>query len=204
MNETKQIKRPEQYLLSFTTGAALRRESVAIAELKSELDDWAQVKAYVLQHNTFQSRTVRSLKNIYGEISRHLQCLNYKELKLLATGTEAEQKQLLWLAICRRYKLIADFSMEVLVHQFDTARFGVSYADYDAFFNGKAEWHENLNDASEQTKAKARQVLFKMCRECGLINEQNEIARQQISPAVLALLRNHSMQDLNVFPGVDI
>lgn len=204
MVETKNTKNPERYSLSYTTGAALRNESVAVAELKSEIDDWAEVKAYVLEHNTFQSRTVSSLKKLYGEISRRLQCLNHDELKLLARGTEAEQKQLLWLAICRRYRLIADFSMEVLIHQFDTARFGISHADYDAFFNAKAEWHENLDDASEQTKAKARQVLFKMCRECGLINEQNEIVRQQIGPTVLALLRNNAMQDLNVFPGVEI
>lgn len=174
-----------------------------MAALKCELADWAAVKAYVLAHNTFQSRTTSTLKKLYGEVFRRLQHLSDDELSLLATGAEAEQKQLLWLAICRHYRLIRDFSIELLSHQYDTARYVVKHDDYDAFFNAKAEWHGNLDGASTQTKAKARQVLFKMLRECGLINEHDEIVRQQIGSPVLALLKNNSTEDLNVFPGVE-
>lgn len=191
------------YSLSFTTGAALIREAIDVAALKCELADWAAVKAYVLAHNTFQSRTTSTLKKLYGEVFRRLQHLSDDELSLLATGAEAEQKQLLWLAICRHYRLIRDFSIELLSHQYDTARYVVKHDDYDAFFNAKAEWHGNLDGASTQTKAKARQVLFKMLRECGLINEHDEIVRQQIGSPVLALLKNNSTEDLNVFPGVE-
>lgn len=195
------------YSLSFTTGAALIREAVDVAAIKCELDDWAAVKVYVLDNNTFQSRTTSTLKKLYGEVSRRLQHLSDDELSLLANGTEIDQKQLVWLALCRRYRLIKDFSIEVLSHQYDTARYAVKHDDYDAFYNAKAEWHDNLNSASTQTKSKARQVLFKILRECGLINEHDEIVRQQIGPAVLALLQNSSSQkntadDMSIFPGV--
>ncbi|MCK5894354.1 MAG: DUF1819 family protein [Endozoicomonadaceae bacterium] len=171
------------YSLSFTTGSALIREAIDVAALKCELVDWAEVRAYVLEHNTFQSRTVSTLKKLYGEVSRRLQYLNDDKLSLLANGSESEQKQLLWLALCRRYSLISDFSVEVLSHQFEAARYTVTHDDYDAFFNAKAEWHDSLDGASTQTKSKARQVLFKMLRECGLINEHDEIVRQQIAKA---------------------
>ena len=192
-----------QYSLSFTTGAALIRESIDVAALKCELIDWKSVKDHVLQNNTFQSRTASTLKKLYSEVSRRLQQLGDDELNLLASGTEAEQKQLLWLALCRHYSLIKDFSIEVLSHQFEAARYAVTHDDYDSFFNAKAEWHDNLDGASTQTKSKARQVLFKMLRECGLINDQDEIIRQQIEPAVLALIKNNNAIDLNVFPGVE-
>lgn len=192
-----------KYYLSFTTGAALIRESIDVAVLKCELIDWKLVKDHVLQNNTFQSRTSSTLKKLYGEVSRRLQQLGDDELNLLATGTEAEQKQLLWLALCRRYSLIRDFSIEVLSHQFETARYTVTHDDYDAFFNAKAEWHDNLDGASTQTKSKARQVLFKMLRECGLMNEHDEIIRQHLEPAVLAIIKNNDVIDLNVFPGVE-
>lgn len=189
------------YSLSFTTGAALVREAIDVAALKGELEGWASVKSYVLENNTFQSRTDSTLKKLYGEVSRRLQHLNDDELALLVSGNETEQKQLLWLALCRRYNLIKDFSIEVLSHQYGAARYSVSHEDYDAFFNAKAEWHDNLDGASIQTKGKARQVLFKMLRECGLINEHDEIVRQQIGPALLALIVNNNSEDLAVFPG---
>ena len=192
-----------KYSLSFTTGAALILETVDVAALKCELGDWPAVKAHVLNNNTFQSRTVSTLKKLYGEVSRRLQRLSDDELRLLAKGTESQQRQLLWLALCRRYSLIEDFSIEVLSHQFEAARYVVTHDDYDAFFNAKAEWHDNLDGASTQTKSKARQVLFKMLRECGLINDHDEIVRQQIGPAVLALMKNNNSVGLNVFPGVE-
>lgn len=191
------------YSLSFTTGAALIRESIDVAALRGDLDDWAAVKAHVLKNNTFQSRTASTLKKLYGEVSRRLQQLGDGELALLAHGTEAEKKQVLWLALCRHYKLIRDFSAEVLCHQYDAARYALSHEDYDAFFNAKAEWHDNLDAASNQTKAKARQVVFKMLRECGLINEHDEIVRQQISPALLGQIQNNNREDLSLFPGVE-
>ncbi len=192
-----------KYSLSFTTGAALIREAIDVAVLKCEHDDWAEVRVHVLEHNTFQSRTTSTLKKIYGEVSRRLQHLSDDELDLLASGTETEQKQLLWLAICRRYQLIKDFSIEVLGRQYSQARYVISYEDYDIYFNAKAEWHENLDASSDLTKRKARQVIFKMLRECGLINEQNEIVRQQLAPAILVLLHNNKMEDLNFFPGIE-
>lgn len=192
-----------RYSLSFTTGAALIREAINVASLKGELDDWAVVKAHVLENNTFQSRTSSTLKKLYGEVSRRLQHLGDDELALLVHGTETEQNQVLWLALCRRYKLIKDFSVEVLCHQYDAGRYALSHQDYDAFFNAKAEWHGNLDSASSQTKAKARQVLFKMLRECSLINEHEEIVRQQIGPALLMLIQNGNREELSLFPGVE-
>tara|TARA_B110001454_G_scaffold202908_1_gene210360 strand:+ start:12229 stop:12825 length:597 start_codon:yes stop_codon:yes gene_type:complete len=192
-----------QYSLGYTAGAALIKEAVEVARLKNDLSDWPEVKRYVLDNNTFQSRTVSTLKRMYGEVSRRLKHLTDDELSLLAHGSESEQKQLVWLAICKHYLLIRDFAVEVLSLQFEAARYAVSHDDYDAFFNAKAEWHDNLDAASTQTKSKARQVLFKMLRECGLINEQGEIICQHLEPVVLAIIKNNDAIDLNIFPGVE-
>ena len=192
-----------QYSLSYTTGAALIKEAAEVARLKNDLSDWSEVKRYVLDNNTFQSRTTSTLKKLYGEVSRRLQHLSDDELNLLAHGSESEQKQLVWLAICKHYLLIRDFAVEVLSLQFEAARYAVTHDDYDAFFNAKAEWHDNLDGASTQTKSKARQVLFKMLRECGLINEQDEIICQHLEPALLAIIKNNDAIDLNIFPGVE-
>ena len=190
-----------KYSLSFTTGAALLSETIAIAHLWQELGDWAEVKAVVLAQNTLQARTESTLKKLYGEIARRLKNLNEEELALSATGNDEEQKHIIWLAICRHYTFINDFAMEVIFEHFDRGRYQLTLDDYDAFFNAKAEWHSNLDSLSSQTKSKARQVVFKMLRECGVLNDQKEIVPQNLSNRLKDLIRNKEIAQIRLFPG---
>lgn len=190
-----------QYSLSFTTGAALIRESIVVAGLYLELRDWSAVRCKVLLENAFQSRTESTLKKLYGEVSRRLKLLTDDQLRLLATGSEAQAKALVWLAICRHYKFFYDFTIEVIVPHYEAARFLLTHDDYDAFFNAKAEWHDNLDSASRQTKSKARQVFFKMIKECGLIDHSNELQPQKIDKKLIKILQASS-NELRLYPGV--
>lgn len=202
MCEVYQIVSGAKYTLSFTTGAALIHESVLVASLYAELQGWPEVRSRVMAENSFQSRTESTLKKLYGEVSRRLKHLTDDQLNLLATGTEAQKKALVWLAICRQYQFIYNFTIEVIVPQYDSARFLLTHEDYDAFFNAKAEWHDNLDSASKQTKSKARQVVFKMLRECGFVGDGNELIHQTLDGKLCQEIGKTS-DDLRLFPGND-
>ncbi len=192
------------YSLSYTTGAALIPETILVAELFAKGGSWANTRVEVLDENLFQSRTESTLKKLYREVSSRLQTLTEDEIALLSNGSEQEQKQLIWLSICRRYRLIADFAQEILVNNYRESRYQLSLDDYEAFYNKKAEWHGNLDEASVSTKSKARQVLFKMLRECGLLNSQDEIVAQTLSVQMrgqLEVLRQKRGEDIGIFPG---
>ena len=191
---------PAKYSLGFTTGASLIYESVVVAKLYTALRDWAEVRAQVLNDNSFQSRTQSSLKKLYSEVARRLRHLNADQLNCLSTGDASQQKAMVWLAICRQYGLIRDFALEVIVFQFDTGRHLLTHQDYDAFFFAKAEWHKNLDEASSQTKSKARQVLFKMMRECGLLNDAGEIQNQFLSDSLMLTIGHDERNHLLLFP----
>ena len=192
-----------KYSLSFTTGAALIHESVAVAELYIKRRDWSDVRGKVLAENSFQSRTVSTLKKLYGEVSRRLRLLTDDQLELLATGSEMQAKALVWLAICRQYHFISDFTIEVIVPHYEAARFLLTHEDYDAFFNAKAEWHDNLDSASRQTKSKARQVFFKMTKECGLIGDSNELQPQKLDEQLTQMIKASSPNELRLYPGIE-
>lgn len=189
------------YSFSFTTGAALLSETIVIARLVMKLGDWVEVKKVVLAQNTLQARTESTLKKLYGEISRRLKNLNNEELALLATGNDDEQKHIAWLAICRHYSFIKDFAMEVIFEHFQKGRYQLAFEDYDAFFNAKAEWHSNLDSMSNQSKSKARQVVFKMLRECSVLNEHKEIIPQCLSRRLKNLIQNKGIEQIRLFPG---
>jgi len=191
-----------KYSLSFTTGAALIRESILVAGLYVELRDWPAVRCKVLSENAFQSRTESTSKKLYGEVSRRLKLLTGEQLQLLAIGSEAQAKALVWLAICLHYNFIHDFTIEVAVPHYEVARFLLTHDDYDAFFNAKAEWHDNLDSASRQTKSKARQVLFKMLKECGLVGDSNELQHQKLDEQLTKMIKTSSPDELRLYPGI--
>lgn len=190
-----------EYSFGFTTGAAFLHESLTIASLFRELKDWSHVRDKVVTQNLLQARTESTLKKIYGEVSRRLKHLSNDELGLLSSGSDQDKMQIIWLAICRQYRFISDFATEVISEHCHRGRYQLLSDDYDAFFNAKAEWHRNLDSISNLTKGKARQIIFKMCRECGILNNQDEIVVQTLSGQLVELLRHNNSAALKIFPG---
>jgi len=190
-----------KYSLAFNTRAALIPDTITIAKIYSDIGIWSDVKYIVSEQNILQARTVSTAHRIYSEISHRLKLLTDKEMAFLLTDIEQEQRQIVWLAICKRYLLIKEFSIEVLSHRYDNAQFNVSQDDYIYFYNSKAQWYDYLDKASAPSQRKARQMLFIMIRECGLINDSGEIMLQLLSDELLQVLKNSSPEYIRIFPG---
>lgn len=161
--------------MSFSAGALLKRESLLIASRFTQTDDWNVVKKYAFENNILQARTVSTLQRIYGETSSRLQELTTDEIRLLNISQDSDQRYLLWIAICRKYKFIAEFAHEILREKFLSFQSVVSFEDYGTFFNAKADWAPELDSLRQSTQKKLRQVLFKMLREANLLSNDNRI-----------------------------
>jgi hypothetical protein len=191
-----------EYSLGFTTGAALIRETVLVAKLYAEHSEWNKVRAIVLAHNSFQARAQSSLKKLYAEVAKRLKRLSDDQLNMFVCASERQVKALIWLAICRQYNLVRDFTSEAIIPQYETARLQLTHNDYNSFFNNKAEWHENLDRSSRQTKAKARQIVFRMMIECGLLNEAHEIQPFILDEKLTQIIVANRPDDVRLFPGM--
>jgi len=122
------------------------------------------------------------------------------ELQVLIDGNSQEQAQILWLAICRKHKFIYEFAVEVLREKFLTLRYDLAYSDFDAFFNAKAAWSDQLDNLTDSTREKLRQVLFRILHESGLLSVNNLINPIVLSSRVVNAVGNSSLEDLIVFP----
>lgn len=187
--------------MSFTTGSLFHHESVKVAMLFSEFHDWNTVRDTVLSKNLLQARTLNTSKRVCREICSRLKTLYQSELDLLVHGTAQEQGDLLWLAVCRRYKFIADFSVEILRERYITLKADLHYEDFDSFFNKKSEWHEELDKIKPATRNKLRQVLFRMLREADLLTASNTINAAMLSPRFLSAISHENRQDIMIFPA---
>ena len=186
--------------MSFTAGALLHQESLTVAKLFEELGDWEAVRERVMDDNLLRMRTPSASKRIFWEVTGRLKHLTPAQLALLRTGTRQEQGHLLWLAICKRYRFIYDFAVEVVREKFIRLDFDLSYDAYDVFFNNKAEWHPEVEGVAESTRKKLRQVLFKMMREANLLTQDNQILPAMPTPREIEVITADSPSYLLAFP----
>ena len=189
-----------RYTLSFTGARLQRAESIGLAELFREYDDWDRVRRQAEAGNILQVRTLSSAKRVARELVFRLQELSERELDLLISGSQEDQNHLLWVAICRRYRLAAEFAVEVVRERFLSLGAPLELADFDAFYFRKADWHEELDELKPVTQKKLRQVLFGMMRDAGLISAQGAINPVMLSPEVRDAIAESRPDDLRLFP----
>lgn len=190
----------DRYSMSFTTGGLFYRESVKLASLFLEISDWNDVRTKVISENLLQARTQNTLKRVCREVISRLKTLTPLEIDLLINGSTQEQGYLLWIAVCRRYRFIADFAVEVIRERFITLKTDLNYIDFDSFFNRKSEWHTELDEIQPSTRSKLRQVIFKMLREADLLTENHLINAVTLSPNLIATICRNSRQEFMYFP----
>jgi len=192
-----------RYALSFTSGTLLAQESAVVVPIYLEARDWAETRARVVEQNLLQTRTGGSNIRTLGELLPRLQTLNDNELQIIADGLSSERGHLLWVAACRRYRLIAEFAEEVLRARFQTLAGNVSYNEFDAFYRDKALWYDELDKITSSSYKKLRQVLFKMMVEAGLLATDKSIEHVILSHRVAEALRAQRPSEIRYFPTRD-
>ena len=188
------------YILSFIGAGLASSGSIKIAEVYMQLGDWEAVKEKVKSENLLQGRTQSSIQRTFQELAPRLQQLTADQLALLVEGNLLEQKQLLWYAICKRYVYIREFAVEVLHEKYLRFDYTLTEFDYNAFFNRKADWHDELDRMKESTRTKMRTVLFRMLREADLISSDHVIIPAILSPRMIDLLGPDAPLSWQIFP----
>ena len=193
----------DKYRLSFTTGGLYYRESIKLVELYLALRDWSEIRTRTFAENLLQLNTHSSQVRTYREVSSRLQQLSDIELELFMDCSEQDKCYLLWLAICRYYVFIEQFSVEVLREKFLSMDMNISHHDYDVFYNRKSEWHDELEALSQSTQNKLRQILFRMLVEAGLLSKKNTIIPAIITPRVAREIFKPSNSQAVIYPISD-
>lgn len=189
-----------KYNMSFTAGGLFLMESIPVAEAYLQLKNWEQVKELVLAENTIQSKTNASLVRFNREIVSRLQLLTDEQIKLLVEGSIGERKLILWVAICRKHKFINDFAIEVIREKFLQLNYKITYKDFDIFFNKKSEWHDELDQLTDSSRNKLRQVLFRMLREADILLENDEINRVHLTSKFIETMKRTSRAEFSILP----
>ncbi len=177
----------ETYNMSFTAGAAMLNEMHAVAEALVECDgDWERTKDKTFKENLMEKEKMSSNIRYFALMKQRLEVLNEAELDMLVNGTVAVRRLIVLLAICKAHSFIYDFISEYVRDCFYNQYEKISYANFNEFYNEKKYEHPEIEQVSELTVAKMRQVVFRILEQTELIEdaESGILRRPYLSESV--------------------
>lgn len=177
--------------MSFTAGAAMLNEMHAVAETLVECDgDWERTKDKTFKENLMEKEKMSSNIRYFALMKQRLEVLNEVELRMLVNGTVAVRRLIVLLAICKAHSFIYDFISENVRDCFYNQYEKISYANFNEFYNEKKYEHPEIEQVSELTVAKMRQVVFRILEQTELIEdtETGILRRPYLSEAVERLI----------------
>ena len=193
----------KQYKLSFTAGGLYVNESLELARIYLELQDWKLSISQVISDGLIQLPKEASKRRILREIATRLKKLSQDELNYLINDADRrEQSHILWLASCRAYRLIREFAVEILNERYQTYNLELPVRTFEHFLEEKAELSDSLSTTTKLTRGKLRQVVFRIMREAGIISDDNCIQTAWLSRKLRTMLEETAPFDLAIFPGM--
>lgn len=191
------------YKMSFSTGGLFLNETLAVAQLHEAGEPWSATITRALTEGSTSLPKAASQRRTLREIVNRVSTLNANEIVyLLEEADRSDQQSLLWVATCRAYRFVREFALEVMREKYLSFHLDLPLESFDILYDAKAEWDEGLAGISPSTRAKLRQVLFRMMREANIISDDNRILTAYVSRRLKALLERECPEDLLLFPGL--
>lgn len=190
------------YCLSLTGAGTYKQEMVLLARTYLESGSWNAVKASVLDDNLLQLNTDSNRKRIGSELIKRLKTLNPEELEFLAKSTGDDLSAIVWVAFCRTYPFMREFSNELISERFARMKPDVTKEAYQAFVEDKMYEHPELARLTDASREKVKIRVFGMARDCGLLDRSGVITPIYPSPSFVSLIKRADSEDLSLFPKV--
>lgn len=191
--------------MSFSTGGLFLNESIEIARLHEEDASWEETILRARNDGTTSLPKAASNQRTVREITNRLRMLSEEERDyLIYTADRADQQALLWLATCRAYRFIEEFTLEVIRDRYLSYQLDLPLEAFDQLLEAKAEWDDALSTIKESTRKKIRQVAFRIMREAGIISETHRIQTAILSTRLKTMIADRNPAELALFPGIPV
>jgi len=188
----------QDYSLSFTAASLMHFEMEQVAALFEEHSDWKYVENQVVNENYLQKGTISTRKREFAEIKKRLKNTSTKELAFMHTCSCDELKLFCFYLCCQSYRLLYEFTIEVVRQKHLLYDYMLLNSDYQRFIDSKVANSPKLQSITEKTHAKIKQVIFKILEQAGLIDSisSKNIQKPYISHELESLIFMHNPNHL--------
>lgn len=159
--------------LSFTSLALGFREFSTICDLYAKNDSWDETLQMVREDNLLQRPSAKTAQRIFGEIRKRIETLSQETIQTFSDANSEDRIAIAYLAACKLYPIIFDFVRFTLLEKIAVFDFSATENDFNAYWNRIIIDHPDLETVTEKTQEKARQNVFKMLGEAGIISNRS-------------------------------
>ena len=173
----------EHYSGGLTREQFLFYEMRIVASLIQQEKSRDEIYSEIFLDNLFQFPTERMIKTITNACFRRIDALDSPELiSCLANASAEVAKQINLYAIMCENSIVYDFMTEVIGEKYRSQQLDFSAKDVNVFFMELAEKIPAVNNWSESTMKKLKQVLVKFLVECEYLENAKS---EQLQPVYL-------------------
>lgn len=191
----------KKYSFSFTGASALIPETIAIAHEYKRLGNWDEVKKTVSEQNLLNKVKQATFTREFREIKKRIVLLTDGQLDLLIHGSPDDIKAMVFVSLLKTYSFLFDFVVEVIRSKYLLFDNGMMDSDYNRYFNAKVLTHVELEELSELTAKKVKQVVFTLLVQVGLITKRTDglIIKPYLSTESLKVISQDEPRLLSCF-----
>lgn len=194
------VTRPP-YTLSFTVGGLFLFEGIELARLHGSCASWEEVRRTAPDDVFVAKGGPSSVERIRNEVIRRLSTLTSDEIDHLATAGMTDARALMWVAACRKYRILAEFAVEVLDERLRSFQPEIRVTDFDALLDAKGVNAAEIARLAPSTRARLRSGAFRMLREAELLDAVSRVWAPRLSDPLRDLLARDPRSGLNLIPG---
>lgn len=193
------------YIFSYTAATLMLHETDEVMKRYLEYKDWDKVKDLVIEENIMQKQSVSSRKRVFAEIKRRIESLTSNQLEFVNEANSSDIRNLVFLSILKTYRFIFEFMAEVISKKVLMFDYKILNSDYETFFESKKYAVEQLENITEATQYKLKQVLFRILEEAMVIDntKSKNILKPHLSGEVIELIVKDNPVYLKAFLYTD-
>lgn len=156
----------QEYRFTMTGASLMVSDFVELAKVFEKVDfNFERILDFEIKRDRAATR-----KRELSELKLRLKHLSHKEIHAITVTRIENQKLITFLANVRLYRILREFIEEIIWDKIMVFDEQLSYRDFANFIYNKTLMHQEIENLSEITIKKVRQVIFKMLEQAGLID----------------------------------
>jgi len=163
-----------EYSIGLTAEPFLYYETKIIARMIYEGENPDDLRQRNIKENLMQHKAVGSLSRVNSPVFRRLAVLDKNLLEEFVNSDIDTSKFILLYAIMKTDRLVNEFISEVYKDKLVLKKEYIEKHEFDTFYEEKMLYSEKLKNASESSRYKIRQVMFKILVDSGLLKKEKD------------------------------
>ena len=189
-----------KYSLSFTAASLRLSDFIKFADYFEDFE--GEIRATMINADeVLGAGNKKSNRRIVAELVRRYNALTTEQKGLMTSGSFDAKKQISYLAIGKSNQFIRDFIIEIVREKALVYDLKLDDSDFNIFINRKIPTHQELEVFKESTMQKAKQTLFKILADAGIIDSTSsrQLQSQWLSEEVRMIIVKDNPEWLKLF-----